>query len=195
GQGIVDHVGRGVLRVEPEPVVRLAAWSVPVVVLLAEPAPAKHERMRALLPVQVVDRIEQWIKGGDGPAWIRVAVKAGQTPGHSGVLPGLAVQIRQVDAEILDVEDRELVEVARVELVNQCGASGPIHTEPRDAIVALVGDIIQGIDAARKLRGISQMIVSLGLPVRGEEAQRLAVVPIGTDGWVVGRSLGWNLEI
>ena len=57
GQGVVDHVRCRILRVQSKGIVGLAARSVPVMVLLAEPASAKYERVSSLLPVDAVDRV------------------------------------------------------------------------------------------------------------------------------------------
>src|SRR5439155_15000205 len=54
GQGRPEDRAQRVLRRDAEGIIRLAAGTVPVVVLLAVPDRAERERMLAALPTQVV---------------------------------------------------------------------------------------------------------------------------------------------
>src|SRR5262252_5195745 len=126
-EGRIDDVGGGIERIESESPARLTARAVPIMILLAVPAGAEYQGMRALLPVEAVDRVQQRIKRGDRKSRIDIAVQAGQI-----IRPVLAIQVWQIDTERLGVKDAKLIHVAGVELVNERGAQHGVDSESGD---------------------------------------------------------------
>ena len=152
---------------------RVAARTVPIVVLLVEHAAAENNLVLTALPGECVGRAQQRVIGRDGlPGIDAVGIHAG------AVRPILREDLRQVDAFILGVEDAVLVHVPAVELVDQRGPNGPIDTQAGDLIVAVAGRQIGGVDSTRKYGGIGARVNRLGLGIRDVETDPLAQVVI-----------------